>query len=124
MNTDKELHATAQTIWAEARSGASLLDSQRAVLILVRGLTALRDEYQEQLDTARHEVERAQDNLAKQKSFTRKLVQLVRRAHVTCPVCEVGDTQKHQPFCWFRSATNPVWNRMTDSEWKKRKETA
>ena len=115
------LDRIAMDIWYEVRAGITPLDSERAIVLLSAALGRFKAQCDAQVLEAQQEAAKALKKATDQKNVSRKLVQLVRRSNDACPVCGVGDTQKHLTFCWLRSAHHPVWNKMTESEWNKTK---
>ena len=120
-----DLATQAKEIWFAARSGSTALDSEGAVRDLTRLLESIKESYDQDMQFSQQKTDQALSDVEEQKSIIRKLVKLVRRGYSAargvshCPVCCVGEGQKHLPNCWLRHVSHQVWKGLSDSDWDK-----
>jgi hypothetical protein len=100
-------------IWIRARSGLTPLDSERAVRALILALNEIRDDFLLRIDECELRATTAAGQASTYKGLVKRLLQLVRGGYERCPVCDVGDTQRHTEECWLRQLGSPVWTRQT-----------
>ena len=103
------LKTLAEQTWIEARSGVTPLDSERAVAILLAGLTEINAEYSAKLDAETAAREASDAKCCEFRCAIKKLVKVLRETCDRCPGCGVADTQRHTDKCWVRAVAHPVW---------------